>query len=280
MVNRHESWLFVPAISKYLFGDKIRFADVLILDLEDSLRSEQKEEGLKEIVKYLCSEKNKSSRIYVRLNLGKQMFDEIMELKDLKLEGFMIPKFESSEVLERILPLLNDKKIIALVETPVGIINLPLFAHDPHISGLAFGAEDFCKELNVPTNEIATFYARSQLVLYAAINEKISLDTVCFNVENPDVFENQYINSLKMGFTSKLLIHPDQVAIVNSKKNHADIEEIRHILTEFYNSSAGIVNVNGKWYEKPHIESLKKELEILEGSNYEHHKEIRKSADS
>lgn len=280
MVKMHESWLFVPAISKYLFGDKIQLADVLILDLEDSLRAEQKGEGLKEIVKYLCTERNKPSRIYVRLNLGKQMLDEIMELRDLELEGFMIPKFESVEVLERILPLLNDKKIIVLVETPLGIINLPLFAHDPHISGLAFGAEDFCKELNVPTNEIATFYARSQLVLYAAINKKISLDTVFFDVENTAAFENQYMNSLKMGFTSKLLIHPSQVAIVNSKKNLADIEEIRHILTEFYNSSAGIVNVNGKWYEKPHIENLEKELEILEGRNYEHYKGIRKFADS
>ena len=178
------------------------------------------------------------------------------------------------------MPLLNGKKIIALVETPTGIINLPLFAHDPHISGLAFGAEDYCKELNVPTNEIATFYARSQLVLYAAINKKISLDTVCFDVENIEVFEKQYVNSLKMGFTSKLLIHPKQVALVNSKKNFADIEKIKHILTEFYNSSAGIVYIDGKWYEKPHIESLEKELELLEGSNYEYNKGTGKSADS
>lgn len=264
MALNHESWLFVPAVSKYIGGNHYKSADNVIFDLEDSIKPEQKECGLQKVVEYINTNNSLKPKIYVRINSGSKLREEVEILHNLRFEGYMIPKFESAEPLEAIESVRKEKKIIALIESTAGIINLPKYAGDSRITGLAFGAEDFCKELDIMTNENATIYARSQIVLYAAYYKKICLDTVCFDTSDVNVFIKQYQQTMSMGFTSKLLIHPNQVDYVNSLKTSNDINKIRNIINEFYKSSEGVVNIDGKWYERPHILKLEKELRTLE----------------
>lgn len=260
MTKVTESWLFVPAIEKYLKGTAKDCVQNIIYDLEDSLKENEKEHGLELLVNTLLYAAS-SQHIYVRINHNERMKHELLCLKECKIDGFFIPKFESADVLNEYNDLLYGKKIIALLETPAGIIQLENFADDPRVYGFAFGGEDYCTCLGVPTNDEATRYAREKIVLWAAYVHKFALDTVCFETEDMDLFRRKAEESFRMGFRSRMLIHPKQVEVVRKIKECHDRNELEEIIKKYEESGFGVSVVDGKVYEKPHIERLKKILE-------------------
>lgn len=254
-----DSWLFVPAAEKYLRGTAKDRAQNIIYDLEDSLKDKEKESGLELLVNVL-SHKSGSQHIYVRVNHGERMRHELLCLKECGLDGFLIPKFESIDVLNEYNDLLGGKKVIALLETPAGIINLENFAEDPRLHGFAFGGEDFCTCLGVPVNDDAISYARGKLVLWAKYVHKFALDTVCFEIEDMEIFRNKAEESLRMGFKSRMLIHPRQVEVIGKIKECLDREKMEKIILEYEKGGSGVAVIDGVVYERPHIERLKKIL--------------------
>ena len=254
-----KTWLFVPAKQKFLKNfDKIE-ADNIILDLEDSLLENQKEEGLvleSKIGKQYAKEKN----IYVRINSDERMETELKRLCEFDFAGFMIPKFESIELVEKIQKYVNGKEIIALIETVKGVIELPKIAECLFVNGLAFGAEDFCKELGYEAGEESTYFARNQLVLYGSYFKKYTLDGVCLEIHNMEIFIEAYKKTKRMGFHGKLLIHPNQAQAVKEYTTELNIEKLKHIVNTFKNSNEGVLFIDGEFYEKPMIDKIERYL--------------------
>ncbi len=258
------TWLFVPAKEKY--RDKIESieADNLILDLEDSLTQEQKEPGLK-LVSDLVEKYGCRRKIYVRVNSGRRMDKELKALALHSFSGYVVPKFEDTQILEEYRELIKEKQVIALVESIRGVIFLEQAAAHPLITGLAFGGEDFCRDLGYGAGEEAACYARSKMVLYGAYHRKETLDTVSFEFRDKERFLGEYEKSKRMGFTGKLLIHPRQAEAVREYGSAGEIKRLRHIVEVFRSSADGVVQIDGKWYEKPHIEKIESYLHSLEG---------------
>ena len=159
---------------------------------------------------------------------------------------------------------LKGKSVIALIESTKGIIGLPEIGAHPLIQGLAFGGEDYRKELGFEAGEEASLFARNRLVLYASYNRKYSLDTVSMEIRDMGKFMEDYHRSKRLGFSGKLLIHPSQARAVKDYYRKNDGEYLRSIVAAFENSADGILQMDGKWYEKPHIEKIKKYLLELE----------------
>ena len=114
--------LFVPATTNKLKRITEIKNDVFIFDLEDSILVEDKKNALIRLVNFLSETKILNTQIIVRVNL-EYIFDEIKLLKNI-VDGFLIPKVEDTEILEKIKKDLPNKFIITLIETPKGIINL------------------------------------------------------------------------------------------------------------------------------------------------------------
>ncbi|HKM35335.1 MAG TPA: CoA ester lyase [Lachnospiraceae bacterium] len=264
MKSEKDTWLFVPAIEKYAKKISELQADVLILDLEDSLTLSQKQEGL-QIVANILQEYESRNTIYVRVNKTEQMAEELEALSPYHFTGYMIPKFEQAGEMEGFQNLLQGKEIIALVESIKGVVNLEQIAADPLVNKLAFGGEDYCKELGLQAGREATVYARNKMVLYAAYYQKDALDTISFETKDMDAFLKEYILSRNMGFTSKLLIHPAQVEKVALYESSINREYLHNIVKTFQKSGQGVVRIDGKWYEKPHIEKIISYLNETEG---------------
>ncbi len=263
MARINKTWLFVPAKEKYAERIPQIEADAVILDLEDSLAPPQKEEGLL-LAAGILGKYGKSRELYVRLNSGERFDREINALWNYDFAGFMIPKFEETAVLEEYEKQLRGKEVIALIESVKGIMELSQIAAHPLISGLAFGGEDFRKELGLEAGEEAAVYARSRLVLQAFYHGKFSLDTVSMEIRDMDVFLEDYRRSKRLGFSGKLLIHPAQAAAVKDYYRRKDPEYLRGIVAAFEESRDGILQLDGKWYERPHIEKIKKYLQEME----------------
>ena len=254
-----KTWLFVPAKEKFLKNFEKLEADYVILDLEDSLREEQKEDGLALAGKIL-QVYGKTRSIYVRVNPGERMEKELKFLQRYDFTGLMLPKFENVDILEKIHDYIEQKEIIALVETAKGVIELPKIAASPLVHKLAFGAEDFCREMGFGAGEEATFFSRNQMVLYGACYKKYVLDGVCLEVHNMDVFTESYQKTKKMGFHGKLLIHPNQVKAVQEYNSKLDVEKLKYIVKTFKTSGEGVLFIDGEFYEKPLIDKIEKYL--------------------
>ena len=250
-----KTWLFVPTKEKFLKSFEKIEADYVILDLEDSLKEEQKEDGLT-LAGDILQRYGKTRSIYVRVNSGKRMEKELHSLQRYDFAGFMIPKFENVDILKKFHDYIGEKEIIALIETTKGVIELPQIAASPLVHKLAFGAEDYCRELGFEAGEEATYFPRNQMVLYGAYNQKYVLDGVCLDVHNKDVFKESYRKTKRMGFHGKLLIHPNQVKAVQEYNSSLDIEKLRYIVNTFKNSGEGVLFIDGEFYEKPLIDKI------------------------
>ncbi len=144
MENSWRSALFIPAKERFLDGYQAREADVVIFDLEDSVEEEDKESALVRLANFLKS-RSGEERFYVRVNKSRAL-QEISFLNALAVEGYMLPKAEQVDELLVMEESLGGKKVIALVETPLGILNVKEIAACPMVNIVAFGAEDFSQE--------------------------------------------------------------------------------------------------------------------------------------
>jgi len=251
------AFLFVPARERFLKDlSGLSGADVLIFDLEDSLKEGEKDEGLKLLLSLDGSKRPENQKWYARLN-SDRLEKELSDLKGSCLQGYMLPKFEGTDVLDRFEDLIGEREIAALVETPAGIAALETFSGDKRIRALAFGAEDFCACLNVENNPLATAYARSKLVLYSALNKKISLDMISREFKDREAFKEDLIFSMKTGFKGKLLIHPMQLEVIEEIIADVPGEEIDAIIEAYEKDPSGAVKIDGRLYERMHIERLR-----------------------
>ena len=95
------SFLFVPARERFLKDlSGLSRADFLIFDLEDSLKDGEKDEGLKLLLSLDGSKRPEDQKWYARLN-GDRLEKELSYLKGSCLQGYMLPKFEGTDVLIR-----------------------------------------------------------------------------------------------------------------------------------------------------------------------------------
>lgn len=263
MTNNIHSFLFVPANEKMLSKISICSADAIIIDLEDAVLASHKDEALSLVKSFL--DKNKIIvPVFVRINLDR-VKTEVSLLRNTNITGYMIPKTETLEDIESVYDLDSDKKIIALIETPMGIINVPEFAKCDLIYGIAFGAEDYTEICNINNVHENLIYQKSMIVNYAKAYKKIAIDTISLNIHDKDSFCVESQKSKDFGFDAKLAIHPMQVEAINEMYSKRDYDYLKYIVNTYISSGQSVLEIDGKIYEKPHITSIIKELENMEG---------------
>ena len=65
------------------------------------------------------------------------------------------------------------------------------------------------------------------------------------------------------GFTGRIAIHPDQVAIINDcfSPSEADLAHARRVIAAFAaQPDAGTIGIDGKMYDRPHLTAAEKTL--------------------
>ncbi len=262
----YKTWLFVPAAERFLSGRLDGLADVLVFDLEDSVRDGDKQAARERLCRAL--EREYGAEIFVRINAGAEGEMDLQALRSCRFDGLMLPKTEQAEAIEELALRAGDRKLIALVESLAGIVNLERIASLPCLYGIAFGGEDYCRELGVETNDLAMQYARGRVVLLARYYQKYCLDTISMEYRDREQFLRRFRAAAAMGFHSKLLIHPAQAEAIRAwEESNLDLNEMKRIVCRFEDSKDGLVEIDGRWYERPHIERLKKLIAQMEKKN-------------
>ena len=274
------SFLFAPGFDEQKMTKAARRgADAVVLDLEDSVRPEDKagaRDSVGRLIQALASES--SAEIHVRINRAGTSYDpdDIAAVVVPGLSALRLPKCESaSDVrdVEEMLDALEPQggpgrvRLYPTVESAAGV----LAAHDiarssPRVAALVFGAADFAASIGVmaPPFE-ATLMARSTLVLAsAASGVGPPIDGAYLDLADVDGLRAHSRRVRELGFRGKSAIHPNQLPVIHDvfTPSSDEIDRARRILDRI---SAGATTgvVDGSFVDPPVIAQARAVLELL-----------------
>lgn len=278
--------LFVPG-NRSNFIEKARTlpADVLCLDLEDSVPFAEKA-AARELVKG-CLEglALKGQKVYVRINSGSTGLhrDDLEAVVSKSLDGISVGKAESADemkeldvligMLERTRNLeVGRIKIIPWVETAMGVTRAYEIARATRrIVGIAFGAEDFCLSMGIERTKEATeqFYARAAVAIAARAADVLALDTPYGDFRDEEGLIKDAKAAKQLGFKGKFCIHPSQVEPVNRffGPSPEEVAYARKVVEAFDAAVAqgfASTSVDGKMIDIPVAERAKKLIALAE----------------
>lgn len=283
---RLRSLLFVPGDSEKKFAKaKDVGADVLILDLEDSVAPSMKEAARAQVASFLDDGSPRDWSFFVRVNpfdTG-MTFDDLAAVVKPGLDGLLIPKANGAADIQRIADELDRleakagmsqgavKIAVVATETPLAMFNLGSYTPPhPRLVALTWGAEDLAAAIGATGNKEEDGHwtdpyrlARS-LCLYAAASAGVApVDTLYADFRNPEGLEADCRRARRDGFTGRIAIHPDQVAIINRCFSPSDdeIAEAQKIVAAFEaQPDAGTLGIDGKMYDIPHLKAARRTL--------------------
>ena len=256
MDKRRRSLLFVPAKDKTLAKIPSLDADAYIIDLEDSIPEEEKEEALDRIILFLDG-LSATSNIIVRIN-SNYAERELSKLCKFSGIGFMLPKYEKNNPYDKLAEQLRGHFTIALIESPKAIVELQDICGVEYIDALAFGAEDYTAKVNMENSIDYLFFQKSMLVTYAKAFNLQVFDTPSFKLDDETEFEREVKNAVGIGFDGKMAITPKHIHFINHAFNSNDLEYMESVISRYEDNGNAVVVIDGKVYERMHINRFKK----------------------
>ena len=240
-------------------------SDAVIIDFEDSVVDFDKDAARILVNNFLHKYPFTDTEIFIRINdaLSPNFLKDVEATKDLPIKGYVLPKALPTHIKQ--LQDLTNKKIIPIIESPMGVLRMEEIASQDNIEGLLLGAEDLTKELNIRRTLEATeiLYTRSKLVLICSAYNINSIDTPWVDKDNLDGLLEDTLNAKNLGFTSKSSIHPNHVDVINTAftPNELEILEAKRIVKKASETNRGAFSLDGKMVDLPIIEKAKKTLE-------------------
>lgn len=191
----------------------------MIVDLEDSVREEAKEDARGAVVSWLAGS---GSRAWVRVNPSGSAAhdDDLAALQGMPgLHGIVLPKAEHVEALDAVAGALGaGVPVIALVESARGLLHAEALAQHRSVVRLAFGNLDFAADCGMVSDEdeMELLSARVHLVVASrAAGLAGPVDGVTADVTTAQAAERHARRAADLGFSGKLCIHPVQVPAVH-----------------------------------------------------------------
>jgi citrate lyase subunit beta/citryl-CoA lyase len=288
----NRSFLFAPGnvarrVEKALTLD----ADAVIVDLEDSVATSEKEATRKPVAEALT--RPRSCRGYVRVNAPSSPFcyGDLVATVHKGVDGVVLPKVESAADLHAIdwlLAALERERgiaegsidLIPQIETAPGVQrvdriiqarNLRPYRAPWRVKRVAFGAADYAHELGLsPTlDEPELADARSRIVLSSrAAGLENPIDSPWFHFKELAAFERALERSRRGGFQGRLCVHPDQIGPVNraylpSDDELARAERIVAAFKEAEARGAAAIQVDGQMIDYPVVYRAQALLESM-----------------
>ena len=275
------SMLFVPADDEKKLGKGASTgADALILDLEDAVSLSRKAAARTLAAQYITEVRPRAGRplTYVRINaLDTNLWEEdVAAVVGSGPDGVMLPKARSGADVHTLSIALNmaeegaglqvgSTRIVAIVtETPISMLQLHTYVDSStRLEGLTWGAEDLSAALGARTNRevdgrtwTSPYRLARDLCLFTASAANAQpIDTVFVNFRDEDGLRDECREAVRDGYTGKMAIHPNQVAVMNeaftpSAEEVAFSEEILGVFAS--NPEAGVVAIRGHMIDRAH----------------------------
>jgi citrate lyase subunit beta/citryl-CoA lyase len=277
------SCLYMPgANTKALEKAKALPADVLLLDLEDSVAPEAKQEARTQVVAAVAAGGYGTREVIVRINAMTTPWgrDDIAAIGAAKPDGLLAPKVESGKEVRALDDAMThagfgaEASLWVMIETPRAILHLADIAAAAQVTRLAafvMGTNDLAKEMRArPGADRAPFFAALALAVTAARAAGLSaIDGVYNDIANAEGFAAECRQGLAFGFDGKTLIHPSQIEPCNAvfAPSEEEVARARAVIAAFAlpeNAGKGVIKVDGKMTELLHLEDARRVVAVAE----------------
>ena len=273
------SLMFVPAHNQKLLDSSLRRdADVLLLDIEDSVPPVDKQTARNNILEFVKRPEAQGKVIFPRVNDREsgELLKDLYQLTVDGIAGFMYPKSTKEEdvyfvgkLLETIeyekgIPV-GTFKLIPLIETAGAIVNIKeICTACTRVIAVAFGCEDYVTDLggkHDPEGQ-SIYYARNAIVNAARATGVLPIDTVHIKVHDLEDLERNLILSKNLGFEGMLVLNPKELPLVNgyfspSEEEVAWATEMVQLSEEAVREGKGVAVKEGKFIGPPMLKMAK-----------------------
>jgi len=251
-------------------------ADAIIFDLEDAVAPDAKSTAREQAAAAVGSGEYGRRELTIRCNgLDTQWgADDLAAAGAARPSGVVIPKVDSVATLDDVARRLDaagatDTAIWAMIETPTALLDARSIAAHQRVAVLVMGTNDLAKELRaelLPGRQPLVPHLATAL-LAAREADKVILDGVYNDVQDPDGFAAECRQGAEMGFDGKTLIHPSQVEPCNGvwAPSEGAIEYARRVIAAFEEAEAdgrGVVTVDGRMVENLHVDNARRTLAV------------------
>jgi citrate lyase subunit beta / citryl-CoA lyase len=203
-------------------------ADVITLDLEDSVPVGEKARARELARAHLAPAGATGAQVYCRINCwGSGHTEQDLEaIVGPHLHGVCLPKADHPDEVIRLAEALSrleaerglpdgHTRVQLLIETARGLVHCFDAAQaSSRVVALVFGALDFARDMGVrPESGAAVVaYPRAQVAVMARAARRAAIDSVFPGYRDPEGFERNTIESRELGFEGRIVIHPSQLA--------------------------------------------------------------------
>lgn len=282
---RLRSLLFVPGDRPERFAKAAASgADAIILDLEDSVSPANKEAARAAIADYLAGEREVVTLVRVNPLDGHMTAADVAAIAVARPDAIMLPKAEGAPSIAQLDTILRSESaqgaslppiLPIATETPAAIFTLGSYREaKDRLLGLTWGAEDLPAAIGATTSREADGsytspyeVARAMTLFAAHAAGAAAIDTVFPAIKDEAGLAAYAARARRDGFTGMMAIHPSQVEPINAAFTPSADEAARAqaIVDAFAaNPGAGVLQVDGKMVDAPHLKQAKHILSLAD----------------
>jgi citrate lyase subunit beta / citryl-CoA lyase len=219
--------LFCPGDRSDRFAKALERADAVILDLEDGVAPPGRGAARTAVAR---SELD-PVRVIVRINRvgSTDHDDDVATVRATSYSCVMLAKTESGAQVAQVAEA-TGAVVLALVETPLGVLRAAEISATPGCAGLMWGAEDLIASMGGTGSRFPALcagpgqvpgayrdvarHARSVVALAAAAFGRWAVDAVHLDFRDYAGLLAEARDAAALGFAATACVHPDQAAVV------------------------------------------------------------------
>jgi len=264
------SRLYLPGNTPSLMINAgIHHPDGIILDLEDAVAPDKKDEA-----RFLVRNALRRLNFYgaermVRINQGERGLEDLNYVITHNVNLILIPKCDRPEQIRdvnlQIDKILKKHKstdpvwLMPIIENALGVINAYSIASEAdNIVSLAIGLEDYTADLGTRRTAEGTesFFARSMVVNAARAAGIQPIDSVFSDVSDLEGLKQNILRSKGLGFDGMGCIHPRQIKVIheNFAPSVDETEKAKKIVYAYHKAleqGLGVVSLGTKMIDAP-----------------------------
>lgn len=286
MTRIPRSWLFAPGDTPAKMAKATACGvGAVILDLEDSVAETAKPAARAATADFLRARTADGPQLWVRINplSTAHAAADLAAVVPAAPDGVVLPKPDSaSDVVQlaREMDRLEAQAGVAAgsvrilpiaTETPASVFNLGGYGVvGPRLIALTWGAEDLPAAVGAQVNRHPDGsytdlcrMVRSLTIAGAAAADVPAIETIYANFRDLDGLRAYAEAGRREGFTGMMAIHPAQVAVIEDvfRPSEAEIAHARAVVDMFAaNPGAGVLALDGKMLDKPHLKQAERLL--------------------
>lgn len=279
------SLMYVPVnVDKFVDKAHTRGADVIQLDLEDSIPPAQKEQARTLVEKAAAKVRRGGADVVVRINQPLSL-----AVRDLEhsicpdVDAIACTKIDSAShvrLLDELVTELEEKrgmkaghtKFITMIETPDAFTRIDEIPRaSPRVVAMNIGGEDFALNCNMEPDDEALLHPKQRMIIAARAAGVMPLGFIGTVADFSDWerFRQMVRRSRRFGFDGAGCIHPGQVTIVNEEytPGEDDVAYARKVVDMDRAAAAegrGSFQIDGKMIDIPVVVRAEKLLRRYE----------------